>query len=317
MYMARRAAAARTTVLAVLTARGDLHLLTRTPDLRQAQYTSTLGTDEIHIWQDIEGSSPARDLANLLSDLGVHGPIGYESDTVGLTDRTGRALHTAIPGLIDASAPTVHSTSLRAALDLAGQGHEVTALRRSDVAVPPGLRRVQADVTDRLALARVTLPDAEVLLFCVAAGRADDATYRALYIDGLTNVLDALRSRTVLPARWPMPTRSPRRSTRSAPSSHPTRPGAAPDDDHLRRIRRRLPVRPGSADPRRAHRGAVDVDQLAGTHQVGDTPRAAVGKPRDDVQTDMPRDHDVVLSGHGKPLGAARQGAACEIGCAF
>ena len=87
----------------VLTARGDLHLLTRTPDLRQAQYTSTLGTDEIHIWQDIEGSSPARDLANLLSDLGVHGPIGYESDTVGLTDRTGRALHTAIPGLIDAS----------------------------------------------------------------------------------------------------------------------------------------------------------------------------------------------------------------------
>jgi Xaa-Pro dipeptidase len=87
----------------VLTARGDLHLLTRTPDLRQAKYTSTLGTDEIHIWQDIEGASPARDLANLLADLGVTGPIGYESDTVGLTDRTGRALHAAIPGLIDAS----------------------------------------------------------------------------------------------------------------------------------------------------------------------------------------------------------------------
>jgi len=87
----------------VLTARGDLHLLTRTPDLRQAQYTSTLTTEEIHIWQDVEGASPARDLANLLKDLGVSGPIGYESDTVGLTDRTGRALHAAIPGLIDAS----------------------------------------------------------------------------------------------------------------------------------------------------------------------------------------------------------------------
>jgi Xaa-Pro dipeptidase len=87
----------------VLTARGDLHLLTRTPDLRQAQYTSTLASDEIHIWQDVEGASPARDLANLLADLGVTGPIGYESDTVGLTDRTGRALHAAIPGLIDAS----------------------------------------------------------------------------------------------------------------------------------------------------------------------------------------------------------------------
>jgi len=87
----------------VLTARGDLHLLTRTPDLRQAQYTSTLTTDEIHIWQDIEGASPAGDLANLLKDLGVTGPVGYESDTVGLTDRTGRALNAAIPGLIDAS----------------------------------------------------------------------------------------------------------------------------------------------------------------------------------------------------------------------
>jgi Xaa-Pro dipeptidase len=87
----------------VLTARGDLHLLTRTPDLRQALYTSTLTRDEIHIWQDIEGASPARDLAHLLADLGVNGPIAYESDTVGLTDRTGRALHAAIPGLIDAS----------------------------------------------------------------------------------------------------------------------------------------------------------------------------------------------------------------------
>jgi Xaa-Pro dipeptidase len=87
----------------VLTARGDLHLLTRTPDLRQALYTSTLGPDDIHIWQDIEGASPTRDLARLLDDLGVRGRVGYESDTVGLTDRSGRALHAAIPGLIDAS----------------------------------------------------------------------------------------------------------------------------------------------------------------------------------------------------------------------
>ncbi len=87
----------------ILTARGQLHLLTRTPDLRQALYTSTLTADDIHIWQDIEGASPARDLSRLLNDLGVSGPVGYESDTVGLTDRTGRALHAAIPGLIDAS----------------------------------------------------------------------------------------------------------------------------------------------------------------------------------------------------------------------
>lgn len=87
----------------ILTARGELHLLTRTPDLRQALYTSTLGPDQIHIWQDVEGASPAQDLAKLLTSLGLTGPIGYESDTVGLTDRTGRSLHAALPGLIDAS----------------------------------------------------------------------------------------------------------------------------------------------------------------------------------------------------------------------
>lgn len=87
----------------VLTARGDLHLLTRTPDLRQAQLTSTLSDAEIHIWHDIEGATPAADLARLLSDLGVSGKIGYEGDTVGLTDRNGRALHAALPGLLEAS----------------------------------------------------------------------------------------------------------------------------------------------------------------------------------------------------------------------
>jgi Xaa-Pro dipeptidase len=87
----------------VLTARGELHLLTRTPDLRQAQLTSTLKDDEIHIWQDLEGADPASDLARLLNDLGITGPVGYESDTVGLTDRAGRALHRALADLIDAS----------------------------------------------------------------------------------------------------------------------------------------------------------------------------------------------------------------------
>jgi len=87
----------------VLTVRGDLHLLTRTPDLRQAQYTSTLSNDQIHIWQDVEGADPAADLAKLLASLGVSGRIGYEGDTAGLTERNGRMVHRAIPGLIDAS----------------------------------------------------------------------------------------------------------------------------------------------------------------------------------------------------------------------
>ncbi|RYG90847.1 aminopeptidase P family protein [Loktanella sp. IMCC34160] len=87
----------------VLTARGDLHLLTRMPDLRQARLTSTLTDDQIHIWTEVEGANPADDLARLLADLGVSGQIGFESQTAGLTDYNGQRLRAVLPGLTDAS----------------------------------------------------------------------------------------------------------------------------------------------------------------------------------------------------------------------
>lgn len=88
----------------VMTASGDIHLLTRAPDLRQARHTSTLDDQHIHIWHEVEGANPAQDLARLLATLGVAtGRIGYESKTVGLTDFNGRMLHHEIAGLEEAS----------------------------------------------------------------------------------------------------------------------------------------------------------------------------------------------------------------------
>lgn len=87
----------------VLTAKGDIHLLTRMPDLRQARYTSTLPNDHIHIWPEFEGCDPTTDLARLLTDLGISGAIGFESQTVGLTDFNGQRLRAAVPHLQDAS----------------------------------------------------------------------------------------------------------------------------------------------------------------------------------------------------------------------
>jgi len=72
--------------------------------LRQARHTSTLDDQHIHIWHEVEGATPAQDLARLLATLGVAtGRIGYESKTVGLTDFNGRRLHHEIAGLEDAS----------------------------------------------------------------------------------------------------------------------------------------------------------------------------------------------------------------------
>ena len=88
----------------VLTQDGQLALLTRMPDLRQAQHTSVLGDQDIHIWPEHQGANPALDLSNLLKTLGVAGGrLGYESKTAGLTDFNGRALRAELGEMEDAS----------------------------------------------------------------------------------------------------------------------------------------------------------------------------------------------------------------------
>ena len=53
----------------ILTVKGDLVLLTRAPDLRQAQNTSII--NDIRIWVDKDGSSPSDELKNILAELGL------------------------------------------------------------------------------------------------------------------------------------------------------------------------------------------------------------------------------------------------------
>ncbi len=80
-----------------LGADGDMFLLTRAPDLRQAQNTSVI--DEIHIWADREGVQPAMELKALLQDRKLAGKtLGVEWEAYGLTAATGRKLSTALDG---------------------------------------------------------------------------------------------------------------------------------------------------------------------------------------------------------------------------
>lgn len=70
---------------------GDMVLLTRSADLRQARHTSTI--HDIVLWTDRENANPALDLRNLLADIGLLGMrIGVEYDTHGLTAHNGRRL---------------------------------------------------------------------------------------------------------------------------------------------------------------------------------------------------------------------------------
>jgi len=90
----------------VLPANGDLHLLTRAPDLRQAQQTSILGDAQIHIWRDDADADPYAQLADLLAQLKLrNGKLGIETLTAGLTMFHGKRVEAALAGaeLVEAS----------------------------------------------------------------------------------------------------------------------------------------------------------------------------------------------------------------------
>jgi Xaa-Pro dipeptidase len=88
-----------------LGADGRVMLLTRAPDLRQAQHTSDI--PDIRVWIDGPEASPATDLKEILKSFGVGGKkLGVEWEAYGLTARNGMRLQAAFDGfatLVDAS----------------------------------------------------------------------------------------------------------------------------------------------------------------------------------------------------------------------
>jgi Xaa-Pro dipeptidase len=88
-----------------LGADGRMTLLTRAPDLRQAQHTSVI--QDIRIWVDCDGANPADELRAILAEHGQRGKkLGVEWEAYGLTARNGMRLQAALDGfatLADAS----------------------------------------------------------------------------------------------------------------------------------------------------------------------------------------------------------------------
>jgi len=85
-----------------------------------------------------------------------------------------------------------------AALRFVSLGHRVLGLRRSADELPASIEGVSID----LSTTRPTLPaDTEVVVVALSAGSRDVDTYRASYVDGLRNVLDALDDAAAVGAR--------------------------------------------------------------------------------------------------------------------
>lgn len=80
-----------------LGADGRLMLLTRAPDLRQAQNTSMI--EDIRIWVDRPDAGPADELRGILDEFGCRGQrLGVEYEAYGLTARNGKRLDAAFDG---------------------------------------------------------------------------------------------------------------------------------------------------------------------------------------------------------------------------
>jgi nucleoside-diphosphate-sugar epimerase len=75
---------------------------------------------------------------------------------------------------------------------LASEGHTVWGLRRRVGALPPVIRPLQADLTLPGTL-RGLPADLDFVFYTAAADTADDGSYRAAYVDGLRNLLRALK----------------------------------------------------------------------------------------------------------------------------
>jgi Xaa-Pro dipeptidase len=79
----------------VLDQKGNTVLLTRAPDLRQAQNTSNIS--DIRIWVDKDGSNPTDDLKLILNQLHSKGKkIGIEYEAYGMTGRNALRLNKSL-----------------------------------------------------------------------------------------------------------------------------------------------------------------------------------------------------------------------------
>ena len=131
---------------------GNMTLLTRSADLRQARHTSNI--EKIVLWTDGAGAKPASDLRDLLSDMELLGAnIGVEYDTHGLTAASGRA----VDDTLGTFAKLVDASPLVPALRLIKSEEEIKQMKKAaiyaDLALDAAIDKTKAGADEGKILA--------------------------------------------------------------------------------------------------------------------------------------------------------------------
>jgi len=135
-----------------LGADGRLALLTRSPDLRQAQHTSIIA--DIRIWTDAAGAKPATQLRDMLESLGCKGRrLGIENQSYGLTHFNGKQVDAALEGFVKLQDASDLINMIRAVKSPAELAYVRKAGELGDAALRAAVRKTRAGADEGEILA--------------------------------------------------------------------------------------------------------------------------------------------------------------------
>ncbi|MSO93127.1 MAG: aminopeptidase P family protein [Rhodospirillales bacterium] len=135
-----------------LGADGRLTLLTRAPDLRQAQHTSMI--KDIRIWVDDPKANPSSDLKRILAEHGCTGKrLGVEWEAYGLTARNGQRLAAALEGFCTTADASELVSRLRVIKSPAEMAYVRRAAELADAALYAAAKLTKPGVSEGTILA--------------------------------------------------------------------------------------------------------------------------------------------------------------------
>jgi len=138
----------------ILDQKGNVVLLTRAPDLRQAQNTSNI--EDIRIWVDKDGINPTDDLKQILNELDLKGGnIGVEYEAYGMTGRNAMRLNNSLESYCEYEDQSELITKLR----VIKSEEEIVYVRKAaelaDIALDQAWKYAKAGVNESKILAEM------------------------------------------------------------------------------------------------------------------------------------------------------------------
>ncbi|MDB4157368.1 Xaa-Pro peptidase family protein [Candidatus Pelagibacter sp.] len=138
----------------ILDLKGNVILLTRAPDLRQAQNTSNI--EDIRIWVDKDQSNPTEDLKNILNELNLKDKkVGIEYEAYGMTGRNALRLNKSLEGYCEVEDQSELITKHRVIKSVEEIVYVKKAAELADKALDEAWKYVKAGASEAKILAQM------------------------------------------------------------------------------------------------------------------------------------------------------------------